>query len=69
MELSGLFANPRPTSFMQVIRSVVKVLDEGNTRNRAKPVLAATLDDHEDDTLHEHEFMNVLSPWSSFEMA
>jgi hypothetical protein len=26
----------------------------------------ATLDDHEGVTLREHEFVNVLSPWSSF---
>ena len=26
----------------------------------------ATLDEHEADTLREHEFVNVLSPWSSF---
>jgi len=31
--------------------------------------LAATLDEHEGDTLHEHEFVNVLSPSSAFEMA
>jgi hypothetical protein len=27
--------------------------------------LAATLDEHKGDTLREHEFVNVLSPWSS----
>jgi hypothetical protein len=25
----------------------------------------ATLDDHEGDTVGEHEFMNMLSPWWS----
>jgi hypothetical protein len=29
----------------------------------------ATLNDHEGDTLREHEFVNVLSPPSSFSMA
>jgi hypothetical protein len=28
-------------------------------------VLAATLDEHEDDALREHEFVNGLSPLSS----
>ena len=37
MELSGLFANPRPTSFMQVVGSVVKVLDEIQPRSRREP--------------------------------
>jgi len=36
VELSGLFANPRPTSFMQVIASVVKVLDIGEPREPSK---------------------------------
>ena len=36
VELSGLFANPRPTSFMQVIASVVKVLDKGESPKRPK---------------------------------
>jgi transposase-like protein len=36
VELSGLFANPRPTSFMQVIGSVVKVLDEGEAHKRSE---------------------------------
>ncbi len=26
----------------------------------------ATLDEHEADTFREHQFVNVLSPWSSF---
>ena len=37
VELSGLFANPRPTSFMQVIASVVKVLDKGDPGNTPNP--------------------------------
>jgi len=36
LELSGLFANPHPTLFMQVIGSVVKVLDEGESRKCPK---------------------------------
>jgi hypothetical protein len=28
-------------------------------------VSPATLDEHEADTLREHVFVNVLSPWSS----
>jgi len=36
VELSGLFANPRPTSFMQVIASVVKILDGGESQKRPK---------------------------------
>jgi hypothetical protein len=31
--------------------------------------LAATLDEHDGDTLREHEFVNVLSPWSSLAVA
>jgi hypothetical protein len=34
VELSGLFANPRPTSFMQVVASVVKALEKGEARKR-----------------------------------
>ena len=37
VELSGLFANPRPTSFMLVIASVVKILDMGEVLERPKP--------------------------------
>lgn len=29
------------------------------------PVSPATLDDHEGDTVREHEFVNMLSPWWS----
>jgi len=29
-------------------------------------VLPATFDEHEDDTIHEHEFVNIVSPsWPS----
>jgi hypothetical protein len=32
-------------------------------------VLAATLDEHEDDTIDEHEFVNMVSPSSSLPVA
>jgi hypothetical protein len=31
--------------------------------------LAATLDEHEDDTIDEHEFVNMVSPSSSLPVA
>jgi hypothetical protein len=34
-------------------------------RRLSDPLLAATLDEHEDDALREHEFVNGLSPLSS----
>jgi DNA-binding CsgD family transcriptional regulator len=34
-ELSGLFANPRAASFMQVIRPIVKILERAETRPEA----------------------------------
>ena len=35
VELSGLFANPGPASFMQVIRPIVKILGSGEPQDRA----------------------------------
>ena len=37
MEASGLFANPGPTSFMQVIGPIVKALGEPETASRPDP--------------------------------
>ena len=37
-------------------------MDEGH----CFPLSPATLNDHEGVTLREHEFVNMLSPWSSF---
>ncbi len=36
---------------------------------RAVGLSAATLDEHEDDTMREHQFVNVLSPSCSLEVA
>jgi len=39
------------------------------TRRVSRLVLAATLDEHEDDTIDEHEFVNMVSPLSSLPVA